>query len=239
MKVLQFPSFHPLVGFFGLKKPCNFPYLLKGFICFHFFLINISCCIFPDFFKCTAKKSTSWLFFFFSQNPIWLKLFAKKPAISRTSLNKLKDAFFRINFECCISPDFFLKSLKNSYNIYFISQKPNWLFSWWITPKRWRVADSYCVKAYAQALEVIPYTLAENAGLDPIKTVTELRQRHKEGDKMAGINVRKGTISSMKDEKVLQPFLVSSSEVTLASETVRSILKIDDVINTITDTYLG
>ena len=100
-------------------------------------------------------------------------------------------------------------------------------------------ADSYCVKAYAQALEVIPYTLAENAGLDPIKTVTELRQRHKEGDKMAGINVRKGTISSMKDEKVLQPFLVSSSEVTLASETVRSILKIDDVINTITDTYLG
>jgi T-complex protein 1 subunit delta len=39
-------------------------------------------------------------------------------------------------------------------------------------------ADAYCFKAFAEAMEVIPYTLAENAGLNPIATVTELRNRH-------------------------------------------------------------
>ena len=42
-------------------------------------------------------------------------------------------------------------------------------------------ADAYCFKAFAEALEVIPYTLAENAGLNPIATVTELRNRHAQG----------------------------------------------------------
>lgn len=51
--------------------------------------------------------------------------------------------------------------------------------------------EAYCVRAYADALEVIPSTLAENAGLNPISTVTELRNRHAQGEKMAGINVRK------------------------------------------------
>lgn len=41
--------------------------------------------------------------------------------------------------------------------------------------------DSYCFKAFAEALEIIPYTLAENAGLNPIATVTELRNRHSQG----------------------------------------------------------
>lgn len=51
--------------------------------------------------------------------------------------------------------------------------------------------EAYCVRAYSDALEVIPSTLAENAGLNPISTVTELRNRHAQGDKLAGINVRK------------------------------------------------
>lgn len=51
--------------------------------------------------------------------------------------------------------------------------------------------ESYCVRAYGDALEVIPSTLAENAGLNPISTVTELRNRHAQGEKTAGINVRK------------------------------------------------
>lgn len=51
--------------------------------------------------------------------------------------------------------------------------------------------EAYCVRAFADALEVIPSTLAENAGLNPISTVTELRNRHAQGEKMAGINVRK------------------------------------------------
>lgn len=51
--------------------------------------------------------------------------------------------------------------------------------------------EAYCVRAYADALEVIPSTLAENAGLNPISTVTELRNRHAQGETTAGINVRK------------------------------------------------
>jgi len=94
-------------------------------------------------------------------------------------------------------------------------------------------ADAYCFKAFAEALEVIPYTLAENAGLNPIATVTELRNRHAQGEVAAGINVRKGTITNILDENVVQPLLVSTSAITLASETVVSILKIDDVVNTV------
>lgn len=92
--------------------------------------------------------------------------------------------------------------------------------------------EGYCFKAYAEAFEVIPFTLAENAGLNPIETVTKLRARHKAGEKTAGINVRKGTITDILEENVLQPLLVSISSVTLATETVRSILKIDDIVNT-------
>lgn len=51
--------------------------------------------------------------------------------------------------------------------------------------------EQYCFRAFAEALEVIPFTLAENAGLNPIATVTELRNRHAKGEKTAGINVRK------------------------------------------------
>merc|ERR1719219_3296291 len=94
-------------------------------------------------------------------------------------------------------------------------------------------ADAYCFKAFAEALEVIPYTLAENAGLNPIATVTELRNRHAQGETMSGINVRKGAITNILDENVVQPLLVSTSALNLSSETVRSILKIDDIVNTI------
>ena len=89
---------------------------------------------------------------------------------------------------------------------------------------------SYCLKAYADALEVIPYTLAENAGLKPVDIVTELRNKHKKGEKAAGINVKKGIISNMFDEKVIQPSLVTISALKLATEVVRMILKIDDIV---------
>jgi len=93
--------------------------------------------------------------------------------------------------------------------------------------------DAYTFRAFAQALEVIPSILAENAGLSSISTVTELRNRHANGEIHAGINVRKGTISNIIEENVLQPLLVSTSAVTLAAECVRSILKIDDIVNVI------
>ncbi|KAK6127689.1 hypothetical protein DH2020_038563 [Rehmannia glutinosa] len=65
--------------------------------------------------------------------------------------------------------------------------------------------EGYCVKAFAEALEVIPYTLAENAGLNPIAIVTELRNRHAQGEINAGINVRKGQITNILEENVVQP----------------------------------
>ncbi|CAK7297114.1 T-complex protein 1 subunit delta [Vulpes lagopus] len=92
--------------------------------------------------------------------------------------------------------------------------------------------ESYRVHAFADAMEVIPSTLAENAGLNPISTVTELRNRHAQGEKTTGINVRKGGISNILEELVVQPLLVSVSALTLATETIWSILKIDDVVNT-------
>lgn len=90
--------------------------------------------------------------------------------------------------------------------------------------------EAYCFRAFAEALEVIPSTLAENAGLNPIGVVTELRNRHVQGEKTAGINVRKGAITNILDENVVQPLLVSTSAIQLAAETVQSLLKIDDIV---------
>nr|GFC34882.1 T-complex protein 1 subunit delta [Tanacetum cinerariifolium] len=83
---------------------------------------------------------------------------------------------------------------------------------------------------FAEALEVVPYTLAENAGLNPITIVTELRNRHAQGEINAGINVRKGQITNIWEENVVQPLLVSTSAITLATECVRMVLKIDDIV---------
>ena len=88
--------------------------------------------------------------------------------------------------------------------------------------------EAYCFQAYAEALEIIPTTLAENAGLNPISIVTELRNRHALGEKTAGINVRKGVITNILEENVLQPLLVSTSALELATETVALLLRIDD-----------
>jgi T-complex protein 1 subunit delta len=90
--------------------------------------------------------------------------------------------------------------------------------------------DAYCVRAYGECLELLPYTLAENAGLDPITFVTELRNRHIKGAPYDGLNIKKGTISNMLEANVVQPSLVTESALTLATECVRMILKIDDIV---------
>jgi len=89
---------------------------------------------------------------------------------------------------------------------------------------------SYCVRAFAEALEIIPYTLSENAGMNPIRMVTELRNRHNLGDFSSGINVKRGCISDMWAEHIVQPLLVNTSEISLATECVGMILKIDDLV---------
>eukprot|EP01025_Chloroclados_australasicus_P047600 TRINITY_DN5353_c0_g1_i1.p1 TRINITY_DN5353_c0_g1~~TRINITY_DN5353_c0_g1_i1.p1 ORF type:complete len:489 (-),score=59.03 TRINITY_DN5353_c0_g1_i1:395-1750(-) len=92
--------------------------------------------------------------------------------------------------------------------------------------------ESYCARDFAEALEVVPYTLAENAGLNPIQIVSQLRNLHSKGEKNYGINVKKGSVTDMLQEKVVQPLLVTKSAIQLATECVRMILKIDDIVPT-------
>eukprot|EP01055_Gregarina_sp_Pseudo9_P000313 Gregarina_sp_Pseudo_9__312@NODE_1201_length_1784_cov_62_194269_g1127_i0_p1_GENE_NODE_1201_length_1784_cov_62_194269_g1127_i0NODE_1201_length_1784_cov_62_194269_g1127_i0_p1_ORF_typecomplete_len561_score120_12Cpn60_TCP1/PF00118_24/2_1e163_NODE_1201_length_1784_cov_62_194269_g1127_i01021724 len=89
-----------------------------------------------------------------------------------------------------------------------------------------------CVKAFAKAMEVIPYTLAENAGLKPIDLVTDIRVKHNEGHKHAGVDVKRGSVclDMINSLHVVQPLLVTSSALKLATETTVLILKIDDVV---------
>ena len=90
-------------------------------------------------------------------------------------------------------------------------------------------AEAICVQAFADALEVIPTTLAENAGLNAIKIVTELRHRHEMGEKNAGVNVRKGMVTNILEENVIQPLLVTTSALELSAESLKMILKVDDI----------
>jgi T-complex protein 1 subunit delta len=90
--------------------------------------------------------------------------------------------------------------------------------------------DAHCVQAFAEALQVLPYTLAENAGMKPIDVVTELRKQHASGVVGAGINVKKCRVEDMYALNVVQPLLVSTSAIQLATETVSMILKIDDLV---------
>merc|ERR1719461_1658891 len=101
--------------------------------------------------------------------------------------------------------------------------------------KKWAMEEvvgiqGYCIEAFAEALKIIPYTLAENAGLHPIKIVSELEQKHREGQLYAGINVKRACVSDMWEEQVIQPCLVTTSAVNLATECVKMLLKIDDIV---------
>ncbi|TQS34911.1 hypothetical protein Golomagni_04686 [Golovinomyces magnicellulatus] len=90
--------------------------------------------------------------------------------------------------------------------------------------------EAICWKAFADAMEIIPVTLAENAGLNSINVVTELRYKHENGLKNAGVSIKSGGVKiDIAEENVLQPLLVSTSAIELASETVKMILRIDDI----------
>lgn len=95
--------------------------------------------------------------------------------------------------------------------------------------------EGMCVKEYADAFEIIPYTLAENAGLNPMELVTELKHAHLAGKTTAGISMRRGThsqgtIDDMQKLNVVNPLLVFLSAVKLATDTVTLILKIDNIV---------
>src|SRR5437899_10465561 len=73
--------------------------------------------------------------------------------------------------------------------------------------------EQMAIEAFADAVEVIPRTLAENAGLDPIDILIELRQQHKKGKKTAGINVLSGKVFEKKKEKVIETIRVGSQSI--------------------------
>jgi len=90
--------------------------------------------------------------------------------------------------------------------------------------------EQIAIDAFADALEVVPVTLAENAGLDPIDVLIDLRKAHKEGKRHAGINVYTGKVVDMHKENVLEPIRVGKQAVTSATDAAVMILRIDDVI---------
>jgi thermosome len=90
--------------------------------------------------------------------------------------------------------------------------------------------EQLAVTAYAEALESIPLTLAENAGLDPIDILSELRARHEKGEIWAGIEVGEGKPKNMDKAGVFEPLAVKKQIIKSATEAATMILKIDDVI---------
>ncbi|RLI86057.1 MAG: thermosome subunit [Archaeoglobales archaeon] len=85
-------------------------------------------------------------------------------------------------------------------------------------------------EAFASALEVIPRSLAENAGLDPIDILVELKKAHEGGNAYAGVNVFSGKVEDMKELGVLEPLRVKKQAISSATEVAIMILRIDDVI---------
>lgn len=90
--------------------------------------------------------------------------------------------------------------------------------------------EQMAIEGFASALEVIPKTLAENAGFDPIDIMLEMRSAHKKGGKYAGVNVETGKIDNMIKAHVVEPLRVIKQQLSSASEAARMILRIDDVI---------
>ena len=100
--------------------------------------------------------------------------------------------------------------------------------------KEW--ADSFdgreqlAIKKYAEALETIPLTIAENAGMDPIDTIANLRAKQSQGRKWTGIDARNTKIADMLTIDVVEPVAVKEQIVKSATEAACMILRIDDVI---------
>ncbi|MDH5450487.1 MAG: thermosome subunit beta [Candidatus Bathyarchaeota archaeon] len=90
--------------------------------------------------------------------------------------------------------------------------------------------EQLAVMGFAEALEAVPITLAENAGLDPIDIISELRVHHEKGEKWSGVDVHGGKVTDMKKLGVFEPLAVKKQIIKSASEAACMILKIDDVI---------
>jgi archaeal chaperonin len=90
--------------------------------------------------------------------------------------------------------------------------------------------EQLAISAFAEAMEVIPRTLAESTGKDPIDILVELRTRHDKGEDGAGVDVFKASIADMKEYGVVEPLKIKTQAINSASEAAEMILRIDDVI---------
>ena len=92
--------------------------------------------------------------------------------------------------------------------------------------------EQLAAEKFADALETIPLTLSENAGMDPIDTLAALRSRQIKGEKWTGIDVMKGRVGNMKSSDIIEPLSVKNQIISAAAEAACMILRIDDVIAT-------
>ena len=92
--------------------------------------------------------------------------------------------------------------------------------------------EQLAVEKFADALETIPLTLSENAGMDPIDTLATLRSKQSKGEKWTGIDVMKGHVGNMKSSDIIEPLAVKNQIISAAAEAACMILRIDDVIAT-------
>ena len=92
--------------------------------------------------------------------------------------------------------------------------------------------EQLAIEAYAEALEAIPLTIAENAGLDPIDIMVEIRSKHSDPqNKWFGVQVRTGKIVDMLKENVIEPLRVKQQVIKSATEAANMLLRIDDVVS--------
>jgi thermosome len=90
--------------------------------------------------------------------------------------------------------------------------------------------EALAVQQYAEALEAVPTALSDNAGLDPIDIISELRARHEKGEVWAGVDVHEGKVKDMEKLEVYEPLAVKKQVIKSATEAATMILKIDDII---------
>jgi thermosome len=90
--------------------------------------------------------------------------------------------------------------------------------------------EQLAAEKYAESLEIIPLTLAQNAGMDPIDAMTDLRAKQSKGSRWTGIDVRSAKIADMFKLEILEPLSVKEQIVKSATEAASMILRIDDVI---------
>ncbi|MGC9435137.1 MAG: thermosome subunit alpha [Methanomicrobiales archaeon] len=87
------------------------------------------------------------------------------------------------------------------------------------------------INAFASAIEAVPRTIAENAGLDPVDTFVALRNAHAGGESCGGIDVDTGAVVDMVEQGVVEPLTVKSNALTSAADAAIMVLRIDDVIS--------